>query len=103
MEALSSLDDIFKIRYRYSFNDKNLNSELPLAWAEIIKIVGPNLYSPSSPKIIRDNLRSYIHEMNTNRTFISINEMDADTVKVHLAALGLLQIEAATSKGGGVL
>ena len=52
--------------------------------------------------MINNNIRIYIYDLNRDRTSISVNEGDADTIKVHLSALGLIKIEAANSKSGGV-
>lgn len=101
--GLATLDEPFGVKYRYFVNGNAYSDLVHLSWAQILKIVGPNLYSPSASATISSNLSSYIHELNTKRSYITINEMDADTVKIHLNALGLLKIEAATSKGGGVL
>lgn len=65
--------------------------------------IGPNLYSPCGAATVSSNIRSYIHSLNNKYANISINEMDADTVKIHLNALGLLKIEAAASKAGGIM
>ena len=102
LEGLASLNEEFAIRYRYMFNRSQHTGELKLTWAEIFKIVGPHFYSPSGPATISSNIIRYIHDLNRDRIHISVNSVDADTVKIHLAALGLLKIEAANAKGGGV-
>jgi hypothetical protein len=103
LDNLATLSDLFSIRFGYYISNSRRSGTLTLKWADILKIVGPNLYSPSGPLVIAGNLKRYIYDADKLRSNISINEMDADTVKVHLAALGLLKIDAATSKGGGVL
>jgi hypothetical protein len=45
LEGLASLNDVFPIRFRYTFNKTKRSSELKITWAEILKIVGPDLYS----------------------------------------------------------
>ena len=92
IDGLATLSDTFPIRYRYFRNGNQANDVLTIEWREILKIIGPNLYSASGPSLITKNLKSYISERYTNRTYITITEMDADTIKIHLAALGLLKI-----------
>jgi Domain of unknown function (DUF4062) len=101
--GLASLEEVFNVRYRYTVNTNSYSDSVQLAWKEIFRIVGPNLYSPSGAATIASNLERYIHQLNTKRSFVSVNELDADTVKIHLHAMGLLRIEASTSQGGGVL
>jgi hypothetical protein len=105
LEGLASLNDVFLIRFRYTFGHfghTKQSGELKITWAEILKIVGPDLYSPVAPAVINNNIRIYIYDLNRDRTSISVNQGDADTIKVHLSALGLIKIEAANSKSGGV-
>jgi hypothetical protein len=102
IEGLASLKDSFAIRYSYVRNGSRYSNVLTVEWKETFKIIGPNLYSPSGPSVININLRRYIQERNTNMSYISVNEMDADTIKMHLATLGLIKIDTAVAKGGGV-
>jgi hypothetical protein len=99
---LASLNEEFTIKYKFMWHNSRHTGELKRTWAEIFKIVGPNLYSPAGPAMISHNITSYIRGLNRERTSISVNEMDADTVKLHLAALGLLKIEVANKIGGGL-
>jgi hypothetical protein len=36
---------------------------------------------------INANLKSFIHNQN-NASYVTVNEMDADTIKIHFQALG---------------
>ena len=102
LDALASLDDTFIIRYVYTMNQSRINAELKIAWREILKIVGPKLYSPSVAASIRDYIAQHIFELNRKAHSISIAGMDADQIKIHFAALGILKIEVATSNSGGM-
>jgi hypothetical protein len=95
LEGLASLNDVFSIRFRYTFRHVKQSGELKITWAEILKIVGPDLYSPVGPAVMNSNIRIYIYDLYRDCTFISVNEGDADTIKVHLSALGLIKIAAA--------
>jgi hypothetical protein len=102
LEGLASLEEPFEIRYTYHSGDSRRKASIQMTWDLILRIVGPNLYSPASPSTINANLKSFIHNQN-NASYVTVNEMDADTIKIHFHALGLLKIEAAAAKGGGVL
>jgi hypothetical protein len=103
VEGLASLNEKFAIEYWYTFNHVRRTGQLERTWAEIFKIVGPDLYSPSVPAKINLNLRKYIHQLHADRTSISVNEMDADTVKIHFAALGLRKLRPQTRRAEELL
>jgi hypothetical protein len=103
LDGLASLDESFEVRYTYHSGNCNIRraSSMQLTWELILRIVGQNLYSPTSTLTISSNIKAYVRTKNYT-LFVTINEMDADTVKIHFEALGLLKIEAAVAKGGGV-
>ena len=101
LEGLASLEEPFEIKYTYHAGSSRRTASMQVTWDLILRIVGPNLYSPASPSTINATLKSFIHNQN-NASYVTVNEMDADTIKIHFHALGLLKIEAAVAKGGGV-
>jgi hypothetical protein len=101
LEGLASLDEPFEVGYTYHAGDSRRSSSIHVTWDLIFRIVGPNLYTPAAPSTININMKTFIHNHN-KASFVTVNEMDADTIKIHFHALGLLKIEAATAKGGGV-
>jgi len=103
VDGLASLGEEFTIRYRYKTrHQSSLAGELKLTWADLLKIIGPDLLSPTSPSAIRSHIRGYIHDRHPDRSNILLNEMDANTVKIHFEALGLLEIRAAKSTVGSL-
>jgi hypothetical protein len=99
---LANLEELSEIRYTYSSNDRDYADSIKLSLADILKIVGPDLYSPHASGGIRSDIKSYVSRLKPRASFINVNQMDADTVKIHLHALGILNIEAAASKSGGL-
>jgi hypothetical protein len=99
---LANLEELFEIKYTYSSNDRDYSDSIKLSRADILKIVGPDLYSPHASGGIRSDIKSYVSRLKPRASFINVNQMDVDTVKIHLHALGILNIEAAASKSGGL-
>jgi hypothetical protein len=103
LDGLSSLDEDFTIKYRYMSGGSPRNGELTRSWGDLLKIVGPDLFSPTGPKAIARNIKQYIHEQHAGRSNLELNNMDIDTVKIHFAAVGILSIRPAKSISGGVV
>jgi hypothetical protein len=102
LDGLASLDDTFAVRYVYTMNESQRGAELKITWGEILRIIGPKVYGPSIASAIRDHIAQYVFELNRKAYNISIRGMDADQIKIHFAALGILKIELATSNSGGI-
>jgi hypothetical protein len=102
LDGLASLGDTFVVRYVYTKNESQRSAELKVTWGEILKIIGPKLYGPSAAALIRDYMAQYIFELDRKAYSISITGMDADQIKIHFAALGIMKIEAAMSNSGGM-
>src|SRR5271165_315843 len=77
IEGLASLDHDFGIRYTYSHKDDTYSNTLTITWGEILKIAGPDLYSPSLVGTIGSNIKRYINTRG-HRYLLSLNEMDVD-------------------------
>jgi hypothetical protein len=102
LDGLASLDDTFVVKYVYTMNESQRSAELKITWGDILRIIGPKLYSPSVASRIRDYLAQHIFELNRKVYNISIAGMDADQIKIQFAALGILKIEVAESNTGGM-
>lgn len=58
---------------------------------------------PTAPAFISFEIVKYLTEnKGIDRNSMSVFDTDENTIKIHLAALGLIQIQAATAKGGGL-
>jgi hypothetical protein len=100
MENLAALDEYFALRYSASASHGVVKTELRITWAQIITIVTPQLYSPAPPVVVTNSLMMFI--MNTTDYYnITVNALDTNTIKIQLAALGLLNIEASAALDGG--
>ncbi len=97
---LADLDELFEIKYTYSSSNREYSDAIKLTWIDILKIVGPDLYSPHISGSIRSDVKSHIGRLKPRAAFINVNQMDSDTIKIHLHALGVLNIEVTESKNG---
>jgi Domain of unknown function (DUF4062) len=107
LDGIARLSDTFDVRYYWEAfrstgpNQKGSNT-LTLTWAEIFVAIGPALVRPTSPGIISVKLIHYMQE-NYGISFykITIFQGDEDRIKIHLAALGLIDVYAASEASGG--
>jgi Domain of unknown function (DUF4062) len=101
LDGLASLTDGYTIRYTYeSKQGSKFKDAFKTTWFDLLKIVGPDLYSPKSPVTIGNDIQRHIRSDHQDRRYISLNEMDIDTVKIQFVALGLAQIRVAQSSTG---
>ncbi|MCC5605176.1 DUF4062 domain-containing protein [Nostoc favosum] len=91
--SLASLDDLFEIRLiiAMSYGVEETDS-VEMSWIEIFRAVAPSLGGDSSIHSMRDALEIYIRE---NKLFKhgAIYKTDFDKIRVHLEALGLLEVK----------
>jgi hypothetical protein len=75
-----------------------------LTWAEIFAAVGPGLFRPTSPVIIDTSLVRHLQEnKGAKDSYPELFDSDKNLIKVHLMALGLIEIIAAQdAQGTGV-
>jgi hypothetical protein len=102
LSDLAKLEELFEIRYSGLIKGDRRYDNVKVAWRDILKIVGPNLYSPRSAAIISSDIIDYISQLYPALAYTNVNNMDTNTIKIHLHALGILDIQAAEAAGGGV-
>jgi hypothetical protein len=101
---LAPLSAEFTIHYHYG---SGLGSDIPaekhLQWSQIFKIVGPDLFASKVSSWIGQALRQYLLAGQLRDVLhLSITDMDINTIKIHLHALGLISIHQSGSVGVGV-
>jgi hypothetical protein len=106
LNNIADFDDKFKFKYNYRDDSgarvRVYEREVTLSWKEIFSAVGPRLVRPSLDAVISTGLVSYLGEVKGKNSVISIFDHDKNVIKIHLSALGLIKIEAAEAKGGGI-
>lgn len=110
LDGIAGLNEAFEIRYSYKWEDHNhryLDGKdgVALTWAEIFTVCGPYFFRPTSPGIIGPRIEQYLREnkgLDRRREYFKLFESDENQIKIQFLALGLIQVEAAEAKGGGV-
>jgi hypothetical protein len=91
-EGLAKGDDPFAIGYLVEQFDLSHSGTLTLTWDEIMAIVGPAMYDEAPEKELRRLLAARIAgEVNEEFDILRVTEVDFQTIKVQLLALGLIQ------------
>jgi hypothetical protein len=98
---LATFNEVFTIEYYFYANGIKFRVTYNATWGYILKIVGPNLYTPrTSDRILRD-IKTHIEGLGPGGSFITVNQMHADTIRFQFHALGLLNVESTEVKGEG--
>jgi hypothetical protein len=103
LDNLATLDELFEFRYTFEHGFETQSGEISMIWSEILKIIGPKFYCQRTSSTISSDINSYIEQSHPLLSDVAVNQMDADTIKIHFYALGILDIQAAEAKGGGFL
>jgi hypothetical protein len=74
-------------------------SVFELSWADVLSIIGPDYMKPDYPFRAKNNLSTYIRDV-TGLDEVDLNDIDMETVKIHLIALNLLKSEINRPQGG---
>lgn len=107
IEGLADLEDKFNIRYRTStyyprsgteYNDR----EIELYWRDIFLHLAAKLDKARTSPIISDAVAEAIKQSGKPQTFVGMDETDLVRIKVHLEALGLIQVRVSNTTQGGV-
>jgi hypothetical protein len=108
LENIAGLEDTFQVRYthwvaatRHSPGFRQ-SGQVDLTWKEIFRAVSPRLIRPATPSLLDEALTTYLNENNMVPASIDIMKSDLNTIKIHLAALNLITVEAGQTAGGGV-
>lgn len=108
VEDIADLSDSFECRYDYTTWSRHSGTthhraSVLLTWAEIFAAVGPQVRRPSTPATLGPAVVTYVKEnKNLAPTNMAIFKSDADTIKVHLQALGLIKSVVSNSVNGGM-
>jgi Domain of unknown function (DUF4062) len=102
IDNLATLGEICEIRFTYLRSGDRLSGSIKLTRSDIIRIIGHNLYSPHASINIDVDVKTYISELGRSMAYIKVNQTDTNTIKIHFHAIGMLNIQAAESVGGGV-
>ena len=99
---LATLNEIFAIGYTFYANGTKFSSTYNTSWGHILRIVGPNLYNQRPSVSILLDIKSHIEGLGPGASIITINQMHADTIRLQLHVLDLLNIEAAEVEDEGM-
>jgi hypothetical protein len=98
---LATFNEVFTIEYYFYANGIKFRVRYNATWGYILKIVGPNLHTPRTlDRILRD-IKTHIEGLGPGGSFITLNQMHADTIRFQFHALGLLNVESTEVKGEG--
>src|SRR5262249_11098507 len=107
LEGIAGLNEVFTIRYRYPWTmgttTRYQDTSIVLTWAEIVAACGPMLFRPTYPTLIGPEIVQYNKENKQIRLEdMQLFNSDENRIKLQLMALGLIEVEAAESKDGGI-
>ena len=93
-EYLQQGDDVFELNFRY-YNAGSQNSKVNLSWNNIFYLIAPLMMDEATEEELHNELRQYLRDIiekkiriRPNR--IDVNNIDFQTIKVQLIALGLI-------------
>jgi Domain of unknown function (DUF4062) len=107
LDGIASLHEMFNVRFRIRrwTNDayKSSDASIMLAWAEIFAAIGPKFFRPASPGLIGVELMRYLNENKgvDKHQGLELFVSDENQIKIHLTALGLIEISVAPEAAGG--
>ena len=90
------------IHYRFKNPRGSSNTHLTLSWRTILQILGPILFKLSASGIIISVIRKYLHEKYPSYVHIHCDQMDIDTIRMHLVAMNLIEIHVSQTTAGGI-
>lgn len=106
IENLASGSDLYNIKgqmHKYSKYGTNYHPyEADLTWDEIFSSIGPYLVSYKNYAAFKNDLKNGINSAH-DKVFYSINDDCAQTIKVQLNALGLIDVNASKAVNGGIV
>jgi Domain of unknown function (DUF4062) len=106
LSGLASLSDRFTIHFRYQeLHGSKLakrSGAVELGWDRIFMIVGPELFSPKNRSWISAALKQFLLDSGRHWSSLAIIDIDTNTIKLYLYALGLINVYESESVGAGV-
>ncbi|KAA3531273.1 DUF4062 domain-containing protein [Agrobacterium tumefaciens] len=110
LDNLADLDDATVVRYRnrynssrngiaYSYTDRTVT----ITWRQIFVSLATELTTPKTDSAITTAIKTAVKEMKIQNSVYDVNEMDVAKVKMHLNALGLIELKVMQSVKGNYL
>ena len=96
---IASLEDSISlsITYKLKYGDREKVLNVKLTWAEIFGLIAPKLLSIQSDDNIKHYIGNQVVFLNEGEHYSqSLNEQNFQTIKIHLMALNLIEINSAT-------
>jgi len=93
-ENLKQGDDKFELNFRYYYS-KNHNDNIEITWNNIFYLIAPLMVDEATEEDLHNELRDYLREIIDEKrkirpSNIDVNNVDFQTIKVQLIALGLI-------------
>lgn len=90
-------EDEFEMNFKYYHNSRNHNSSIQITWNRLFFILAPLMVDESTEDILHSELKKYLGDhleengsKNIRTSYITVNNLDFQTIKVQLIALGLI-------------
>lgn len=107
-------DDVYEVKgskseRNYSFNGsgvkyKTVAVKYDISWDDIFSSVGPYLYSYKNYTAFESDLKEGLNSKFKDKVYFGCLEKDCvQTIKIQLNTLGLIDVKASHSNGGGVI
>lgn len=93
-ENLKQGDDKFELSFRY-YHSGNHNDKIELSWNKIFYLIAPLMVDEATEEDLHNELRQYLRDVLEKKkrirpSTIDVNNVDFQTIKVQLIALGLI-------------
>ncbi len=99
-EKLAGLDDVFTFHANYSGNQYH---EIKMTWGEIFNIISPLILEQPTDAKVKSYLADIIlKKMGKTGGLPSVDNDEFNTIKIHLDALGLIQLKNLKTTRGGM-
>lgn len=104
IKRLAPMDNKFTINFSVRKRSiGTVNEEIQLSWNEIFYLIGPKLFETTNEDALKDYLTDLIFEEYKKEygyDSLSIKDADFQTIKIQLAALGLITIRELQTRAG---
>ncbi|HYV90492.1 MAG TPA: DUF4062 domain-containing protein [Chitinophagales bacterium] len=105
LKNLAGLEDEFTVQGAHSYS-KNPKWETKIKWGELFSLISPYLIEHPVDDVVRKKLSNDIHQTikDISGTHPYIDSQNFQTIKLHLQAIGLINLDfTKTSQGGMAL
>jgi len=102
-DDIADFDSSFPLRIEtYNPNGDDHKQKREMTWRTIFRAVGPDLESPKWAASLSTSLKAYLNEnAGFSRRVTSIFDSDIETIRLQLAAYGLISAFVSNKQGGG--